>query len=1661
MKKIISVFCAVVLILTTVIIAVPSAAAEVVPPEGQDATLASTIVCSSKPTTVMNYTNNATRRSIATISKLTYNDSMRALGYKTYNGFSSSMNSTHNVAAFDFPAGTVVDENGGYMFYLDLPVLNSYADKDVPLPHVIAVQRHTASGAVASYTLSLAKNDGISWYVLPDGEKQWQECNEWVTFGENPYGLKLSDGTKPFRGYVYVPAKLLQKNGYLDKSGYEIGSISIIVDVDRKTYGGAGDGRGSERGVAPMDVSAISLISSFKADTTCVYNDYGKLVDLAEEEDKNLAKLPFWEDENGDPTNLHGTAEKIPANITSHNFKLTENTSGLPLTSLFSYTLPEGKETMNAYIGFSETVSPDVVKGAIFYVEIPEFDKVSYTFDKGTEDTSDDVTRETDKFRLALTFSGYDYQRNAETGLYEYNTNGSIKTKNRTFLTYGAPDWYIRSVDDQEWKLSGDKTYYGVGLPSGFKGYVCIPFNALTQNNYAVSTDSFITGFSVTQLTNSESKVFREAHNTSVPEYGYIPDDKPLVISEPIWMSGNYMDGADEFVASDEITINDVDYNYSTGKVKDFSENPTNLSLGKAFKTYSATLDGAESPYANGKRTIVPSTSLLTSKDGTYMTGVRHYDSKIDAETAPGRGYFPDGTLFSELTSNTNSGFLFHVDMPALDEGQTHHLTVTMVGTNSGGTANTRYLDNAVGGTQVVYLLKDGASAWETRTEGVEGEWYNAYQPIVSDGTQPWNGYVFVPKDCMNNWGSGIYNLQEVIVGAWVSRHSNKTPNTSDKHVGVSAVSMVNGFDPTTTVMYGDDNRIVNLATGEFLDLNYSESKEYVGKQELINNGSATIIGLENLPLKDVAIAGNAVSSSTATSGSLAASARFVKSTCAITGQPAINLKGDVTTARAQTLQFDIPNVRAGDIDGFMFYVKTGEKPVSIGFNAATTITKEGGATATYYNNAYGYASTLPLLAKGATAWTNTKAQTPINGVSQIPANFEGYMYLPKFSSMNSVVGGLVDPDETLIWRLNFYMAAADDGDENTTDDMAVDFSFIPFTVAKGTFTKNYVGKAFVNGSSIAQNVFSGDFVVPNDNDGNMKIDLLDLVRAKETQNTSDFASFRTSYLENYFRETKTQEYIPVTYDKIMQPLYADEYEALMDNPDRGFRTEMVIGIQEKYDEGETTDARSLYTTDSEAKIRETMNQIFEIYFPTNAENHSKLVLAFISFKDWNKSEYLPQEVLDVLEIFFEYLRKYEVRVLLRFAYGVPTNLYIANEADREKLEKVCADEATMIRHIKQLSPFVGKHRDVVHKISSGWIGNGEMVASFQWPAVNFDNIVRAVVENMCVPNNLYFTVRLPRYKVDMLNNYKAANGTDYPYADIIGFNNDAIYGEQTHTGHNSGCYQYNHVNCGKNCFQNQANYFDEWQYGIKTAAYTPQCGEMFTNESLMSTGRNPSGLEVMLEMAHHRYTGFSQWHGYLDTSGYKADGSNVISLWINNESYSARNMEEFGIIYDPNSFVQADGTEVTLNPYVYLRDHLGYKLVASNTSLKWSGNHNDSATVSLSFKNYGFAAPFTLESGFAILDENYNVVYKVKEGNPDKWYSLDPDFYTEDFDRQGAVVDSVLDYELNAKLSVPSESGKYYVAFYLQNELGEGARLSNDIEFEKEFNILHEITVE
>ena len=109
------------------------------------------------------------------------------------------------------------------------------------------------------------------------------------------------------------------------------------------------------------------------------------------------------------------------------------------------------------------------------------------------------------------------------------------------------------------------------------------------------------------------------------------------------------------------------------------------------------------------------------------------------------------------------------------------------------------------------------------------------------------------------------------------------------------------------------------------------------------------------------------------------------------------------------------------------------------------------------------------------------------------------------------------------------------------------------------------------------------------------------------------------------------------------------------------------------------------------------------------------------------------------------------------------------------------------------------------------------------------------------------------------------------------------------------------------------------------------------------------------------------------------------------------------------------------------------------------------SLDLELTLNNYGFSAPYNLESGFAILDEHNNLVKSVKAGTPTNWHSRNPDNYNDA---------KLLTHTLKAKCPLPDKVGRYKIAFYLKNPLGVGAQLYNDIPFENGYNILEEIEI-
>ena len=493
-----------------------------------------------------------------------------------------------------------------------------------------------------------------------------------------------------------------------------------------------------------------------------------------------------------------------------------------------------------------------------------------------------------------------------------------------------------------------------------------------------------------------------------------------------------------------------------------------------------------------------------------------------------------------------------------------------------------------------------------------------------------------------------------------------------------------------------------------------------------------------------------------------------------------------------------------------------------------------------------------------------------------------------------------------------------------------------------------------------------------------------------------------------------------VTFDEqlTMTPINADAMQNyFMYNPDRGFRTHNVIRVQEltQYVGNKTT-------------LLGKIGGEFNIYFQNLGEPCS-LSYCYIYFTPWVRTE-LPSEALEVVKAIFEYARIKKIKLLVSFCYNdLYHEAWYSSDDLRQKMEGVCADENTILKHIDQLAPVIAEYKDCCFTIKNGFIGFvGEWAYPYQYPEVDYDKITMAIVDKLCAPNGLYFSHRLPRYTDSVKKNYP-----EWENAKWIGFNNCAFYGEQTNSGWASENFQVGDAD-------------GWWEYVCQNGAYAPVSGEMFTSQNLNDRNCIIKGKDAILEMAHHWQTVFSFFHGKYDAIS--TDYIKIIETWerqdVNKEWLDAQN-----IIYDPNWFLDSNGNTVSRNCYEFIRDHLGYKIVAEDVQIKAEGGK---INATMNFKNYGFSAAFNLVSGFAILDDKFNVVSEVNAGDPTKWYSHDPENWKSNV---------VLDHSITAELDAPTEKGTYYVSFYLKNTQGIGAQLSNSVQFENENNLLFAFNVQ
>ena len=1698
-------------------------------------------------------------------------------------------------------------------------------------------------------------------------------------------------------------------------------------------------------------LSAVLLFTSIVSASMFTVSAEGE----ATEPLTDTAVMPVLVDEKGNEILLPHTSESIPTSVMSgKGAALVKNNTKLPFSTLFQYDVDGGTKSTTLSIKGDEKG-----KGAIVYVEMPESaNKQNVIF--------------------SVQFSVYDGQSGSYGGRHQY----------------GQFAWYYRANGDTAWEQSKTNKFYGSYLPSGFKGYVYIPFGYIqtgasdipeTPENearpqkrnskgdliysytipdpddetktkvvetteatdgegnpytpvYTYSPDAGTPGYLNCGIDDEDclkSLIFQVGNNYSINNCN-LPADGKVTVSAPIIVKGSTTDLTPP--ADDSIVVGGKKYDYNLGlegatehTFPSISGITTINNLTFADNSYDSDTDYVKS---------IKGASFTTTKSAVRITDAPTYAVEQYVHAYDTTNVNP--TLAFDFADNravlqSNEGLFFYVNMSAYKDGETAKgevLNVNMRAIKNGSVVESCMDYNWSKTAKSYYYLAEGDDAWTPRYLMSNDEAINIYGTKTPGSYGCWVpdgfvGYIYIPYNMFREYNGPTQT--SAWVGLYLGAYNPTSRDYGKIYIGSPMITSV--FNADSTLAYGPDGRLVDLSTGEYHSkANIEKPAEFNGNINLLPNlDGDNYFAFDTLALSDVVLAsekGVALDSGIFTSRLNTFNYNVVERDLGSNKLPIIQataLANDTAGGRITIMKTG--GLKTKGYKGLLFYVEN---------NSANEATLDWQYSLTYFDgtqmktaayHGHQHSGTFKFMAVGSTTWTT---KTMSNYALPIAPGEKGYLYVD-IAQLRNMTTEYAEADTTVINDFKILWNQYGSANKLAEGESAV----ISLPAMVSNWTEENSGLVRINGSTVPQNVWNGDFGIANDFDDNLAVDILDLVRAKSEASETQFATFRANYLNKYFNDAEYSvlsaafSVAPLTY------LASDATTILSSNPDRGYRSEMVLYfaseplkisdtpdytpqllsgtgytvdvsanaifdsdiasgkrepqtetdynisntpsndgypmgdgsggavhtvtvevlrawitahnnyVQERvnakdgayrasykliqasgetldnfysraavhlvsnymtyeikrsdmfvnelvkvvylnddqkaqvkytgdwYDHNFTIDGveryirvegnasaknffyydnagcrvynddgslkelkihvyhdpRTIFASDSTAEWDSRLRTYFvqykigyndvdaKTYYTrkvTLADGTSEtieiannLFNAYLTFTEFAHSDELPAGVLDALDYFFKYCAKVGAKANFRPSYNTFTqNAYLSQniigyQQFKNNVESECADEATMIAHIKQMAPIVAANKDAIHNISSGWIGfGGEMAAGYQYPPVSYKNVITAVIKNFCIPNDLYFSSRSSNYYMNIVNGVEAVEGYNSgnldlkygltadaewaeKYAKWCGFNNDAFFGDQ------------NFADWGS------SNYYDvdnpNFDNDNAIAHIAPNDGEMYTNGSHVynitvdangvyhwigdgttaTDNKIPTPMEAIRELAYHRYTDFSQWHAYLDNINTKGT-TTVMELWqdhdaqwvfegevdsianggyFNAEERAAEitkpvtkaDLEANGILYDPAYFASTD----TVNAYEFIRDHLGYRLVAQDVKVDYNESKSDKVNVTVNLKNYGFGAAFNMESTLAIFDTEGNLVQQIKAGDPSTWYNLAPDYYT--VERTSSAQGDALIHSVSAGFD-SLKDGTYYVGIKLANSAGTVARLANDVELnEQGYNIL------
>lgn len=481
---------------------------------------------------------------------------------------------------------------------------------------------------------------------------------------------------------------------------------------------------------------------------------------------------------------------------------------------------------------------------------------------------------------------------------------------------------------------------------------------------------------------------------------------------------------------------------------------------------------------------------------------------------------------------------------------------------------------------------------------------------------------------------------------------------------------------------------------------------------------------------------------------------------------------------------------------------------------------------------------------------------------------------------------------------------------------------------------------------------------------------------------------------------------------KELFPMTSEDAEQLNSNPDRGFRLEIFIELDQ------------LASNKNYAKMKIAANKIIDetldyahnpVYFPVT------LARSYFFLAGYRSIDF-PSEALMAIDAYFDALMERKIKAMVSFVY---------ERIQHDEKNYVIQDQ--LLRHIEQLAPIIKKHKNDIHVLHAGFIG---LWGEFHSEYIPLDRtvILRKICETL-LPDGIYLQVRMPYYKNLLPSNYS--------YLNRIGFHNDGFYGKDFSLHFTGTDPDYN-LDVGSK----------SWNQIIREGPFTPQDGELYfsVDDPLVQYGhRYADGYESILMFSEHSYTSFNGQHGNTDDYCIKNDHEPFAMDNWRKQKVTIEWLKDNNIIGSPSWFKDKKGNTVERNVYDYIRSSLGYYLEMQSVEIIGENKIGAHVTVTFSLVNYGFSAAFNMRSGLAILDSNYELVTSVSAGNPETWYNRSPEDYSDG---------TLLSHIVTSVLNLPEKSGQYRLGFYIKNDRGEFARIANNMEFINGYHILHSFTI-